>query len=174
MVSFTYRMGAGFPGDYNRTAAAQTITPEAANPSYPIPAYGYPVANIGGSSGMRPLTATDTTANFYGFLTRPFPEQAMPPNTYGAGQTLSSVPVPPTQGPLSVMRRGFMVVAVNAASAAAAAKGGQVYAWIAATSGSHIQGGLEATASPGNTIALPALFRGPVDSTDATEIEINL
>ena len=174
MTSFTYRMGAGFPGDYNRTASGQTITPEAANATYPIPAYGVPVKYVSGGTAVGPLVATDTTANVIGILMRPFPEQAMPPNTYGAGQSLSTAPVPPTQGPLSVMRRGFCVVNVNSGSSAAAAKGQPVYAWTAATTAGHTQGNIEATASAGNTIALPALFRGPVDASGNTEIEYNL
>lgn len=175
MVSYAYRMGAGFPGDYNRTAAGQTITPEAANPSLPIPAYGMPVAYSVGGGSVRPITAGDTSAVVIGLLMRDFPSQAMPPNTYGAAQALSSIPVPPTQGPLSVMRRGFAVVNVNSGSSAAAVKGNPVFIWTAAASAGHIQGGLEATESPGNTILFPGVnFRGPVDSSGNTEVEINL
>lgn len=174
MVSFLYRTGNGFAGDVNRTASGQTITPEAADPSLPIAAYGVPVAFNTAGTGVRPLAAADTTDDVIGILVRPFPGQAMPPNTYGAGQALSVAAVPPTQGPLSVMRRGFIEVAVNSGSSAAAAKGQPVYAWTAATAVGHTQGGIEATSSPGNTIALPALFRGPVDGSNVTEIEYNL
>ncbi len=174
MTSFLTRMGAGFPGDVNRSNAGQTITPEAADPSHPIPAYGVPVALNATGSGVRPLVATDTSASIFGLLVREFPVQSMPPNNFGAGQSLTVPAVPPTQGALSVMRRGFMVVNVNASSSAAAAKGGQVYVWTAATTTGHVQGNFEATASPGNTIVAPALFRGAVDSSGNTEIEFNL
>ena len=174
MTSFLTRMGAGSPGDVNRVNAGNTITPESANPSYPIPAYGVPVALVAGGSGLRPLTAADTTANIYGWLCREFPVESMPPNAYGAAQALGVGGVPPVQGPLSCMRRGFMVVNVNSGSAASAVKGGQVYIWTAAASPGHVQGGVEAVNSPGNTIVASALFRGPVDSSGMTEIEINL
>ncbi len=174
MTSFLTRMGAGFPGDVNRTNAGQTVTPEAANPSYPIPAYGVPVAIISGGSGVRPIVAADGPGNIAGVLTREFPAQAMPPNSFGAAQALTVSPVPPTQGSLSVLRRGFIVVNVNAGSMAAAVKGGAAFIWTAATTTGHTQGNWEATASAGNTIAAPAFFRGPVDSSGNTEIEFNI
>jgi hypothetical protein len=167
-------MFCGFPGDVNRSNAGMTVTPESANPSYPIPAFGVPVAIITGGSGVRPLTAADTTGSIYGWLVREYPNQAMPPNTYGAAQALGVGAVPNTQGPLSVMRRGFMTVNVNAGSMGSAVKGGQVFVWTAATTTGHVQGNVEAVNSPGNTIAAPALFRGPVDSNGNTEIEINI
>ena len=174
MTSFLTRMGVGFPGAVNRSNAGQTITPESANPTYPIPAYGVPIALVSGGSGLRPLTAADTTASIYGWLVREYPAEAMPPNTYGAAQALGVGAVPPVQGPLSAMRRGFMVVNVNSGSMASAVKGGQVYVWTAATTTGHVQGNVEAVNSPGNTIVAPALFRGPVDASGSTEIEINL
>jgi hypothetical protein len=175
MVSLTYRMGAGYPGDYNRTAAGQTITPEAANPSFPIPAYGLPVKYVSSGSGIGPIVNGDTSAVVIGVLMREFPSQAMPPNTYGAGQSLSVPPVPPTQGPLSVMRRGFCVVNVNAGSSAAAVKGNPAYIWTAAASTGHLVGGIEATEVPGSTILFPgATFRGGVDSSGNVELEWNL
>ena len=175
MTSFLTRMGAGFPGDVNRSNAGQTITPEAADPANPIPAYGVPVALNSTGTGLRPLAATDTAANVYGLLVREFPVQSAPPNTYGAGQSLSTPAVPPTQGPLSRMARGFMTINVNAGSMASAVKGAQAYAWTAATTTGHTQGNFEAAASAGNTIVVPgAFFRGAVDANGNCEIEYNL
>ena len=56
-------------------------------------------------------------------------------------------------------------------------KGGAVFVWCAATSGSHIQGGFESVASGGNTAALDTTryqFNGPADANGNVEVCINI
>jgi hypothetical protein len=172
MVAFLYRMGNAIAGDYNREAAGGTIEPGVADPANPIAAYGLPV--VLDTAGTRGVQTGDTAVNLYGVIVRPYPTQATPPATLGAQQLLSTPAVPPTQGTIDILRRGYVGVAVNSGSASSAVKGSAVYIWTAATTTGHTEGGFEAASSGGNTIAAPATFMGPVDSNNLTELAWNI
>jgi len=163
MVAFTYRMPAGIPGDINRvqaaTVEAQIITPSTLTLHPTV--YGVPV--VLGTAGVRTVTSTDAT--IYGLLARPFPT--------GGSQDPLGTSTPPLTGPCDVLVRGYMTVLLSGGSAAAT-KGGAVFVWAAATSGSHVQGGFEAAASSGNTITTLGRFMGPADASGNIEVAFNI
>lgn len=168
-VAFQFRMGAGFPGDVNRTHPA-SIEPTLIDSSAPPTAYGQPVVVDATTQGVRALAATDTAlTDVYGFTVRPFPLQASSASNYGAASLGAATP--PTTGVIDVMRSGYIMGQMNT-SGGSPVKGGRVYVWVAATTTGHIQGNLETSASAGNTIELPltTLFNGPADSNGYVEL----
>lgn len=173
MTAYLYRMGVGIPGDVNRVDSGMTIEAQAADPLDPIPAYGVPVVMNAAGSGVGPVDAADAAADLYGVLVRTFPGQSNPPNAFGAQQLLTDTSVPPTQGTLDVLRRGYIAVKLNTGSPAPL-KGQPAFVWVAATAAGHVQGQFEAAASGGNTVAAPATFMGPADANGVTEIAWNL
>lgn len=171
-VAFPYRMGAGFPGDVNRTHPA-SIEPALFDATNPPLAYGIPVLTTTSGNSVRPFAAGDSAVtNAYGWTVRPFPYQpAVAAGAYGADGLGAAIP-PPGIG--DVMRTGYIMVQVSASTAAAVVKGGRVYVWIGAAGGGHVVGGIEAAASSGNTIQLGnnVLFNGPTDASGVTEISV--
>jgi len=164
MVAFTYRMPAGIPGDINRASAA-LVEPGVITPvgtSGAPTAYGIPLvvdATAGNVGNMRTVQAADT--NVYGLLARPFPT--------GGSQDGLNVSTPPSQGTCDVMVRGYMTVLLS--GVAAATKGAPVFIWTATSASNHPQGGFEAVASSGSTLALPSsYFMGPADASGNVEI----
>lgn len=168
MVAFTFRMGAGFAGDVNRTHPA-SITPAKINTTTPPAFYGQAVIVDAATSSVRPLAAGDTAITVvHGITVRPYPVQAASATNYGAAALGTSAP--PTSGVIDVMKSGYIMVRVNGSPN----KDGTVYVWIAASSGAHIQGGFEAAATSGSTIALSSnyKFNGAPDANGITEISV--
>lgn len=191
MVAFLYRMPAGIPGEVNRIWSAViepgNITP---NGTTGAPtAYGVPLvidATAGNVGNMRTLLVADgtsfvmggntvtniTSTNLglngfypYGILVRPFPT--------GNSQDALGTSTPPASGACDVLKSGYINVLLSGTQAAV--KGGQVYIWLAASSGSHVLGGWEAAATGGSTILVPdTYFMGPADANGQTEIGFNL
>lgn len=168
MVAFTFRMPAGIPGDINRVQAATVeaaiVTPTGTTGA-PL-AYGVPMqvdTTTGNVGNMRTVNISDTT--IYGILARPFPT--------GSSQDALGVSTPPTSGPIDILKRGYMTVLLSGGSVAAV-KGGQVYIWGAATSGSHVQGGWEASSAAGVIVVTGAYFMGPADASGNTEVAFNI
>jgi hypothetical protein len=166
-VAYTYRMPAGIAGEVSRfNVLGTTITPEQQNTTTPVTAYGVPV--VVNANGVRPIAATDTTDVTVGFSVRPFPT-----GDIGVAFTMGTVPygpgTPPTNGILNVLRRGFINVKLG--GSAAAVKGGGVFVWYAASTGSHVQGQVEAATTAGSTFQITnASFMGAADSNGVTEI----
>jgi hypothetical protein len=159
--SFLYRMPAGIPGDINRVQAA-VVTPEvitAAGQSNAPLAYGL-ASFIDATSGkVRTVAAGDTFT--HGFLARPFPTNS---SQDGIGTS-----TPPASGGCDLMRRGFMTVLLGGSTASV--NGGKVYVWIAANSGAHVQGQVEAADPSGNGFAVTgAYFTGGADASGNVEI----
>lgn len=171
-ISFSYRMGAGFPGDVNRTHPVD-IEACLIDPSAPPTLYGQAVVVDATSQGVRPLSAGDTAlTTIYGITVRPFPIQGQSSTNYGASNIGSATP--PTSQPMDVCRSGYIMSTLS--GTAAAVKGAPVYVWVAASSGSHIQGNFEAAATGGSTIQIDAktTFNGPADANGIVEIAINI
>lgn len=175
-VAFTYRMGAGFPGDINRThpfSAAPTIVDASAPPT----SYGQACLLDPTTQGVRPFAAGDqsNTLTFvpYGAVVRPFPLQQSSATNYGS--IALGVGAPPTSGVVDVLQAGYIMVQLNL-GVTAPVKGGAVYIWAAATSGSHIIGGYETAYSAGNTCLLDSryYYTGGVDSSGVAEISFNV
>lgn len=168
-VAFTYRMGAGFPGDVNRTHPA-SILPGLMNTTSPVLLYGNPVLVDTSTNSYREVLVGDTAVTLIaGVLVRPYPTQQ---TTGGMSSSLGAA-VPPTSGVVDVLQDGFIMVRCNNFAAQQPTKAGAVFIWIAASTGAHVQGGFESVASAGNTIAITnARFNGPADAAGVTELQV--
>lgn len=171
-AAFTFRMGAGFPGDVNRTHPV-TIEPCLIDTAPPT-AYGQPVLINSATQGVRPFTTGDqsnTVPAGYGITVRPYPAQQSSGSNFGAASFGSATP--PTTGVMDVLRAGYIMGYLPAGGAPV--KGGKVYVWAVASSGAHVQGGLEAAYSAGNTTELlNATFNGSPDASGNVEIAFNI
>lgn len=163
MVAYTYRMPAGIPGDANRSQSL-TIEPQYYDPANPCGSYGIPVVRT--ANGIRPVQASDTLAEIYGLLVRPYP------TTGGNPSDPLGTSTPPTSGQCDVLKRGYMVVKLNGSTAAAA--DGVVYVRVATPGSGKPVGGIEAAADSTNTVALNAYFMGAADANGNVEIAYNL
>lgn len=174
MTAIQFRMPAGIPGELNRIWACivetQVITPFGTTGA--PTAYGVPLvidATAGNVGNMRTMVAGDTPfvqgIMPYGILCRPFPT--------GGSQDPVGVSTPPTSGACDILKSGYINVLLSGTTAAI--KGGQVYIWTAAPSGSHITGGWEAANPGGSGLTITgSYFMGPADSGGQTEIAFNV
>ncbi len=167
-ATFTFRMGAGALGEITR----HDFDTEACLPSVTTPptAYGQFVLPDG-AGGVRPIAAGDEGTTYaYGVTARPYPYQQ---NTGGMSAAFNSA-VPPTNQAIDVLRRGYILVQLS--GTVQPIKGGSVFIWATASTGNHIQGGVETAASSGNTIALDTktTFQGGADSNGVCEIGFNI
>ena len=172
-AAFQFRMGAGFPGDINRTHPA-TIEPVLIDSSAPPTAYGQPVLVDPTTQGVRPFAVGDqsnTVPAGYGITVRPYPTNPSSASNFGAAAFGSATP--PTTGVMDVLRAGYIMAFLPAGGSPV--KGGAVYVWAAASSGAHVQGGIEAAYSAGNTTQLyNATFNGSPDASGNVEIAFNI
>lgn len=170
MVAYTFRMPAGIPGAISRTwnLITEGDVMDSANP---VLAYGQATVLDSSTGKLRAVTSSDTTIS--GFVVRPFPISGQ-----GSGGPFNlnyafDQSVPPTSGVVDRLRMGYMTVKLN--GTATAAKGAPVYVWVAASTGAHVQGGVEAAASSGNTIAVAnATFTGAADANGNVEISYGI
>ncbi len=173
-AAFQFRMPAGFPGDVNRTHPF-SVEPCLIDDDDPPTIYGQPVLADTAENSVRQYKASDQSdsvvSNPYGFLVRPYPTQQSSTNNFGAAAFGSATP--PTAGVDDVLRSGYIMAQLNIVGATTT-KGGRVYVWAAATSGDHIQGGIEIEASGGDTTLLSdnVLFNGPADGNGVVEISV--
>ncbi len=172
-AAFQFRMGAGFPGDVNRTHPA-SIEPALIDASAPPTAYGQAVLVDATTQGVRPFTTGDqsnTVAAGYGLTVRPYPTQQSSGSNFGAASFGAATP--PASGVIDVLRAGYIMSTVP--SGQTPVKGGAVYVWATASSGAHVQGGIEAVYSAGNTTQLlNATFNGSPDANGNVEIAFNI
>ena len=161
--AFLYRMPAGIPGQVNRFSAA-TVEPQLLDTTNFPTVYGVPVAIDATSKNTRKIMAGDTAASVYGMYVRPYPTNS--------GTDPIGTSTPPVAGICNVLKRGYMSVQLNGATAAA--KNGTVYVRTAVGTGSII-GGIEAAADSTNTFAMAnAYFTGPADANGNVEIGFNI
>lgn len=170
-VAFLYRMGAGNPGDVNRTHPA-SIEGALQHSANPLLGYGHAAIIDTTTQTVRRVASGDTGLTaIYGFSVRPYPTQSSGGGAYGSEALGAAVP---PAGPIDILRSGYIMGKLPS-DAAAAKKGGAVFIWVAASSGTHVQGGVEMVASAGNTMALAgATFNGTQDSTGVVEIAYNI
>lgn len=162
--SFQFRMGAGFPGDVNRSHPA-SIEAGLADGSTP-PAYFGDAAVYSTTGTVRAVTVGDSS--IAGITVRPFPVQAGSATNYG--QTAYGVGSPVAGTPVDVLKYGYGIVKVNS-NASGIVKGSPVYVWSAASSGSHVQGQFEGTNPSGSGFQVSgAYFNGPADANGYAEI----
>lgn len=177
-AAFQYRMGAGFPGDVNRTHPAEI---EAAlldtTAAHQFNAYGNAGVIDGTTFQLRGIIAADQSNTValvpFGALVRSFPFQA-PAGSSNASQGIGAA-TPPTSGLADFLRSGLIMAQLNVGSTAPN-KGGGVYVWAAATSGAHIQGGYETAYSAGNTVLMDPryTYNGGMDANSVAEISFNV
>jgi hypothetical protein len=132
--AFLYRMGAGFVGSVNRAEHA-TIEPVVIKSATPPTAFGLPCGLNAGE--LFPLGAGAVLADLYGFNVRAFP-------TSGNGVDGLGTSTPATSGVADVLRRGYIMVKLNGATAAA--KNGIAYLRVGNASAGKPVGGIEAAA----------------------------
>ena len=174
-AAFPFRMGAGFPGDVNRTHPAE-IEAALISVATPPTAYGQAVKVAAGNS-VRPFAVADASDAVddiaFGATVRPYPMQPSTATNYGA--TAFGAATPPVSGVIDVARSALILVQLNT-GVAAPVKGGRVYLWCAATAGNHIQGGYETEFSAGNTVRLDGRFtyNGPADASGVVELSCNV
>lgn len=172
-VAFNLRMGAGSPGDITRHAPPGTIEPCYADPANPPTQFGVAVmADLTATNGVRNVVAGDNGGtSIYGITVRPYPiQQGTTANYSGAVGFGGGGPAPGQ--PLDVLRSGYILGYINGVPQ----KGGPVFVWVAASTGSHIQGTFEIVGSGGNTIALDSksTFSAGVDANSNGEICFNI
>jgi hypothetical protein len=170
--AFIYRMPAGIPGAVTR-AEHTTIEPGIFDASYPVTVFGVPVKIVSGK--VRPIASGDTLASVMaqglgGFLVRPYPTQYTSNEALAAG-------TPNVASIADVMKRGYMMVKVNASlPAAVPAKGGVVYCRKTDPGASEdLIGGVESDADSAKCEAIPnCFFTGAMDSDGNCEIAFNI
>ena len=167
-VAFAFRMGSGFPGDVNR-AHPMNIEPALINVANPPAAYGNAVLLDTATNSVRNVASGDTgVTRIYGMAVRPYPTQQAAASNFGAAAIGAAAP--PAAGVMDVLRDGYGIVRVFGSPT----KDGAVFVWVAASSGGHIQGALEAAATGGSTAAIAnARFNGPPDANGFTEVIFN-
>lgn len=169
--AYPYRMPAGIPGAVNREWE-HTGEPNQLDATLSPTAYG-DFVKMGSNSRIQALVSGDAAAAIYGMLERSYPGQPGLYNQGPGGYSLgTSAPVP--GGRCTVMKRGYMLVTVQGATAPA--KGGPVYIRLGGTvpTGGRLNG-LEAAADSTNTIQVPgAYWMGAADAQGNTELAYNL
>lgn len=176
MVAFPFRMGAGFAGDVNRTHPA-SIEPNVNAPAGSNPATFTGQAVVYNTVGQcRSVIAGDTAlTQIAGITVRQFPtQQATASQNFGEADlsTGYNTGVSPANA-LDILKSGYIMVPVNGTPI----KGGIVYVWIAASTGNHVQGGFEAAATGGSTIALnegQTYYNSGPDAYGICELAFNL
>lgn len=171
MTAFTFRMGAGFAGEVNRTHPA-SISAEQNDTTNPILAAG--LACMATATGtVRSVIASDTAnGDLWGVLVRAFPTQQISNANAYAAAGYGAI-APGTVQPVDILRSGFIMVPVNGT----VVKGGAVYVWSAASSGAHVQGGFEATTPGGSGFQITvgrAYWNSPADANGIAELAFNV
>lgn len=173
-ISITFRMLAGFAGAVTRSHPAAHIEATLIDPTNPPTLYGQAVLIAAASQGARAILTSDSAiTNIYGITVRPYPIQAPTATNFGA-VAIGASAAPSAPGILDVLRSGYINVPVSGGGTPV--KGGQVFVWVAASSGNHVLGGFE-TASSGSTIALPiqvCSWQGGVDASGVAELAFNI
>lgn len=175
-VSIQFRMGAGQPGDVNRTHPA-SIPPFLLDPTNPPTFYGQACVINTSSNGLRTVLAGDTAlTDIDGITVRPYPIQDS-----GAGESYGAAPFGSgnvaTSQPVDALVSGYIMVKLPAGQSCT--KGGAVYVWVAATTTGHVQGGFESQATGGSTIQLTGqgrkiYFNSPADANGVAELAYNV
>ena len=165
---FVTRMPAGIPGAVTRVEHS-TIEPQVMDADYPVTVYGVPVKFVSGK--VRPIASGDTVASvIQGLLVRPYPTQGATNEALGAA-------TPSVIQAADILKRGYMMVKVNASlPSAVPAKGGVVYCRKTDHGAAeYLVGGIESDADSAKCEAVPGCyFTGAMDSNGNVEIAYNI
>jgi hypothetical protein len=132
MVSYTYQMPSGIPGNVNRPEVS-TIEQFILDQTTPPTVFGNPVKNV--TAKIQPIQAGDLSAAIIGFLVRPYP-------TSGNGTDGLGVAAPNKALPGDVLKRGYISVKVGGVTAPVS--GGVVYVRVGNASTGKVVGDVEA------------------------------
>lgn len=167
-VAFGFRMGAGFPGDINRTHPF-SVEPGLMDSADPIRLYGDPVLIDVSANAFRGFAVGDTAITAIdGVLVRPYPVQQ---TTGGMSAAIGAAVPPVAPAVIDVMTDGYIMVRCNNFGVAAPVKGGTVFVRTAATSGNLVQGGFHAADDGANAIEITnAEWNGPPDAQGIAEL----
>lgn len=174
--AYLYRMPSGIPGTVGRESVS-TIEGLFADSTKPFSAYGVPGKIASGK--FVPLVSGDAATDVYGLLVRPYPTTGgvnAGSFTGSAYDTPRGTGVPPSEGQLNVMRRGYMTVLNTQGTPAL---NGQVYVRVGDTDSTGFAiGSLSAsqdTTTPADTVALAGcVFTGEADADGNVEIAYNI
>lgn len=163
-VAFGFRMGAGFPGDVNRTHPASIIA-GLMDPTTPVRLFGDVV--LTGTNTYKGIAVGDTsTLNCAGVAVRPYPTQ----QTSGGMTSSFGNGAPATNQPLDIINDGYVMMKCNSGTPA---KGGLVYVYTGASTGAHVQGsGVEAASGSNLTLVSNLMFNGPADANGIVEVRV--
>lgn len=163
-----YNMPSGIPGAISRAGGGVVLDaePVALSSALPLPFYGL-AGQIDTDGNFRAMDPAD--ADIYGFLSRPFPQNATVASGYFGSSALGTPAVPPqTGGEGVVLRSGYMTVKLYGADAAA--KNGVVYVQVDGIDADHPKGSVWAADDGSNRIATKWIFQGPADENGNVEI----
>ena len=165
-VSYGFRMGAGFPGDVNRTHPF-SVEPTMLDTVSPPVAYGVPLLYKQSNNSYRGFIATDVTTPVIigGVLVRPFPTQQA-----SGGMNIGFGAGTPAPGVGDVLNSGYIMSKIPAGQVVN--KNSPVYVWFAVSSGLNIQGQLTGAAAGGAALITNARFNGPADADGNVEIRV--
>lgn len=170
-ISFGYRMGAGFPGDVNRTHPA-SILPGLMSTANPVRLFGDAALIDTATNSYRGFLVGDTAiVKADAVCVRPYPTQQ---TSGGLGATIGTAVPPAGPSVADFLNEGFVIARCNNFAAQQPTKNGAVYVWIAVSSGAHVQGGFESVAAGASTAGpiTNMKWNGPTDSNGVTEIQI--
>jgi hypothetical protein len=173
-MAFPFRMNAGFAGDVNRSHPV-SIEPGKNDTTNPVQFFGQAVIGVTANNSYRGVLSSDTgVTTIDGIAARPFPIQQVSAVNFGA--IAFGAAVLPPAGEIDVVKKGYILVPIFGQPT----KFGAVNLWIAASTGGgvfgtdHVQGGFEASATGGSTVALTnCRFNGPPDPNGIGEISID-
>ena len=174
MTAFLFRMPSGIPGAVNRIETS-IITAEIVLTTNPPTRYGDPVALDAATGKVRPIGVGDVAANVYGFVVRPYPTQGAATGWPNQPQEANGTPgIPSATGICSILKMGYIMVAVN--GAALAVKGAPCFVRIGGGTTTQPVGGLEGVidaVTAANTIKIPnAYWMGPQDAQGNGELYV--
>jgi hypothetical protein len=143
-VSFLAQSPIGFIGRVTRSVPAPRIFPDPNDATNPVPYYGL-AAMATATNTLRSLLATDAGASgIAAIIAAAFPTQQ---TSGGMSAPFAALTPIPSGILLDGARTGSMIVYCNSAQAPTANKISPVFAWCAASSTTHVQGGFETAAS---------------------------
>lgn len=144
-ISFLAQSVSGFIGRITRSVPAPKVVGLINDVANPVLFFGLAVIATAQNT-VRTILATDGALTSIGGIgVAPFPFQTPSGTNYGA-QSLTALTAA-NPGLIDVNKSGFMTVYCNTAQVAAATQASPVCVWIAASTGSHIQGGFETAPS---------------------------
>lgn len=173
-MAIPFRLPLGRAGQVSRNHPSPTIEPDLIDPTIANNLWIWGQACVvSGNQGVRPVQPGDTAiTDIYGITVLPWPIQASSATDYGRAP-FGQGPVP-VNGAIDLLRAGYILVPIVGTPV----KGAPVFVWIAASAAPHIQGGFEAAATAGSTIAIGSAkttFQGGADPTwNVCEVAFNI